>query len=144
MGRSIIIAHAMDFIFLFFFIFLLAYSVQILVFPSPAVTTLNKIFSVTIGGRPDTKPGDHDTPNAHIRQFIVSYHMWGPGHTWLQTTLEGLVTTLHVFGGVSGRPSDTSVWSLTISWSRLLARDHVWSGRWLLLCVIGTYVDCMV
>ena len=30
------------------------------------------------------------------------------------------------FGGVLGRPSDTFLWALPISWSRLLAR--VWSG----------------
>ena len=29
--------------------------------------------------------------------------------------------TLHDFGGVLGRPRDTFIWALTISWSRLLA-----------------------
>ena len=41
-------------------------------------------------------------------------------YTW------GSVTALHDFGGVLGRPLNTFVWALTISWSRLLA--HVWSG----------------
>jgi hypothetical protein len=36
------------------------------------------------------------------------------------------VTTLHDFGGESGRPLDTFFRALTISWSWLLAR--VWSG----------------
>ena len=31
-------------------------------------------------------------------------------------------TTLHDVGGVLGRPLDTFLWALTISWSRLLAR----------------------
>ena len=26
-------------------------------------------------GRPNTKPGDHDTPNAHDRRFILFYHL---------------------------------------------------------------------
>ena len=33
----------------------------------------------------------------------------------------GSVTTLHDFEGVSGRPLDTFLWALTISWSRLVA-----------------------
>ena len=41
------------------------------------------------------------------------------------------VTTPHDFGGVLGRPLDTSVWALTSSWSWLLA--CVWSGPKLLL-----------
>ena len=36
------------------------------------------------------------------------------------------MTALHDFGGVVGRPLDTFIWALTISWSWLLA--HVWSG----------------
>ena len=48
------------------------------------------------------------------RSHMASHHTWGP------------VTTLHAFGGVLGRPLDTFVWAVTISWSRLLAR--VWSG----------------
>ena len=54
-------------------------------------------------GRPHTKPGDHGTPNAHDRWFILLYHVWGPAwtksieiafdwgpnHKWLHTTLEG-------------------------------------------------------
>jgi hypothetical protein len=31
-----------------------------------------------LGGRPHTKPGDHDTPNAHNRWFILFYHVRGP------------------------------------------------------------------
>ena len=31
-----------------------------------------------LGGRPNTKPGDHGTPNAHNRWFILFYHVWGP------------------------------------------------------------------
>jgi hypothetical protein len=31
-----------------------------------------------LGGRPNTKPGDHGTPNGHNRWFILFYHVWGP------------------------------------------------------------------
>ena len=93
-----------------------------------------------LGGRSNTKLGDHGTPNAHNRWFILFYHVWGPAwieihwnSIWLRARSHmtshytwGSVTTLHDFGGVLGRPLDTFVWALTISWSRLLAR--VWSG----------------
>jgi hypothetical protein len=92
------------------------------------------------GGRPNTKPGDHGTPNAHNYWFILFYHVRGPAwieshwdSIWLRAWSQmashypwGSVTTLHDFGGVLGQPSDTFFWSLTSSWSRLLA--CVWSG----------------
>ena len=96
-----------------------------------------------LGGRPNTKPGDHGTPNAHNRWFILFYHVWGPAwieihwnSIWLRARSHmtshytwGSVTTLHDFGGVLGWPLDTFFWALTISWSWLLAR--VW--RWPLM-----------
>ena len=94
-----------------------------------------------LGGRPNTKPWDHGTPNAHNRWFFLLYHVWGP--TWIEIHWNsirlrtqshmashytwGPVTTSIDFGGVLGRPLDTIFWALTISWSRLLAR--VWSGH---------------
>ena len=56
-----------------------------------------------LGGRPNTKPGDHGTLNAHNLWFFLLYHMWGPAwieihwnniwlrapYMWLHTTLEG-------------------------------------------------------
>jgi hypothetical protein len=35
-----------------------------------------------LGGRSNTKPGDHGTPNTHNRWFILFYHVWGP--TWME------------------------------------------------------------
>ena len=35
-----------------------------------------------LGGRPDTKPGDHATLNAHTHWFILCYHVWGP--LWIE------------------------------------------------------------
>ena len=96
-----------------------------------------------LGGRSNTKPGDHGTLNAHNCWFILFYHVWGPAwieihwnSIWLRARSHmtshytwGSVTTLHDFGGVLGRPLDTFFWALTISWSRLLAR--VWSDPYL-------------
>jgi hypothetical protein len=57
-----------------------------------------------LGGRSNTKAGDHGIPNAHNCWFILFYHVWGPAwieihwnsiwlrtlnHIWLHTTLEG-------------------------------------------------------
>ena len=100
---------------------------------------LNYFQKPPLGGRPNTKPGDHGTPNAHNRWFILFYHVWGPAwieihwnSIWLRARSHmtshytwGSVTTLHDFGGVLGQPLDTFFWALTISWSQLLA--HVWS-----------------
>ena len=89
------------------------------------------------GGMPNTKPGDHGTPNAPNNcWFILFYHVWGPiwikihwNSIWLRAWsrmtshfTRGSVTTLHDFGGVLGWPLDTFFWALTISWSWLLAR----------------------
>ena len=69
------------------------------------VSRLLGLFSYPpLGGRPNTKPGDHGTPNAHNCWFILVYHGWGPneltiieiiygwgsGHAWLHTAREGL------------------------------------------------------
>jgi hypothetical protein len=44
----------------------------------------------------------------------------------LHHTRASVTTLLHGVGAVLGRPLDTFIWALTITWSRLLAR--VWSG----------------
>ena len=77
-------------------------------------------------GRPNTKPGDYGTPNAHNHWFILFYHgmrtrAWIKIHwnsiwlrTWSHMTSHdtwGSVTTLHDFGGVLGRPLDTLFWA---------------------------------
>ncbi len=74
-----------------------------------------------LASKPNTKPGDHGTPNAHNFSFILFYHVWGPAwieiywnSIWLRARSHmtshytwGSVTTLHDFGGVLGRPLDT-------------------------------------
>ena len=67
-----------------------------------------------LGGRPNTNPGDHGTPNAHNRWFILFYHAWGPAwieilwnniwlRAWSHMTPHSTwksVTTPHEVGGV--------------------------------------------
>jgi hypothetical protein len=93
-----------------------------------------------LGGRFNTKPGGHGTPNAHNHWFILFYHVWGSAlieihwnsiwlRAWSHRTSHytwGSMTTLHDFGGVLGRPLDTFFWALTISWSWLLGRVWKW------------------
>jgi hypothetical protein len=93
-----------------------------------------------LGGRSNTNLGDLSTPNTHNCWFVLFYHAWGPmwiGIHWISIWLRdrlhmtshytwGSVTTPLEFGNVLGRPLDTFLRALTISWSRLLA--CVWSG----------------
>ena len=93
-----------------------------------------------LGGRPNTKRGDHGTLNARNRWFILFRHVWGPAWIeihwniiWLRTRLHmtshytwGSVTTRYDFGGVLGQPLNTFFWTFTTSWSQLLT--HVWNG----------------
>ena len=95
-----------------------------------------------LGGMPNTKLGDHGTPNADDCWFILLYHVWRPAWMeihWNSIRLRarshmtshytwGSVTTLHDFGGVLGWPLGTFFWALTISWSRLLARVGSYNG----------------
>ena len=74
-----------------------------------------------LGGRSNTKSGDHGTPNGHNRWFILCYHVWGAAwikiywnSIWLRARSHmssrytwGPVTTLHDFKGVLGQPLDT-------------------------------------
>ena len=83
-----------------------------------------------LGGRVNTKPGDHGTLNAHNCWFILFYQVWGP--SWLEIHWNNIRlrarshVTSHcmILEVVLGQPLDTFLWALTISWSRLLAR--VW------------------
>ena len=89
-----------------------------------------------LGGRPNTKLGDHGTPNTHNRWFILFYHVREPAcieihwnGIWLRAQAHmashytwGSMTTQHDVGDVLGWPLDTFFRAITISWSRLLAR----------------------
>ena len=83
------------------------------------------------GGRPNTKPGDHDTLHAHNYWFTLFYHVWGPAwieihwiSMWLRVrshmtshTLQGPWLHYMILEVLLGRPLDTFFWALIISWS---------------------------
>jgi hypothetical protein len=101
--------------------------------------TWTDLKKLSLGGRPNTKPGDHGNPNAHNRWLILFYHVCGPAWIeidWNSILVEGLITygfTLHSrirdhitwFWRCVGTTFGHFLWALTISWSRLLA--CVWS-----------------
>jgi hypothetical protein len=89
----------------------------------------------SLGRKPDTKLGDHDTPNAHNSWFVLFYHAWGP--TWIEIHWDsiwlrvwshmilhytwGSVTTLDGFG-----VSWDNLWTLSFGLSQF--HGH---GSWL-------------
>ena len=94
-----------------------------------------------LGGRPNTNPGDHGTPNAHNCWFMLFYHVWGPhvdrvsieiafgwgvGYIWIQTTLRGPWPHYMIWEVCWDMPLDTFFWALIISRSRLVARGIEW------------------
>ena len=76
----------------------------------------------TLGGRPNTNPGDHGTPKSHNHWFIIFHHVRGPvwigfhwNSIWLRTQTHMTshynswpLTTLQNFGSVLEWPLDTS------------------------------------
>ena len=90
--------------------------------------TWNTFEQPPLGGRSNTKLGDHGISNAHNGLFIIFYHVWRPAWVeihWNSILLRtqshmtshytwGSVTTLHEFEVVLGRPDDTFFWALTI------------------------------
>ena len=98
-----------------------------------------------LGGRPNTKPGDHGTLKSHDRWLIILYHVWGPHiieigfgwDTWSRMTShytwEPVITLLDSRSALR-RPLDIFFWTLTISWSQLLAQLPVPGKR---LGIIG-------
>ena len=101
---------------------------------------LDCVQKLPFGGRLNTNPGDHGTPNVYKFWFILFYQVWRSAwieihwnNIWLRVISHmtsqytwGSMTTLRDFGGVLSWPLNTFIWTLTISRSRLLAR--VWSG----------------
>jgi hypothetical protein len=64
------------------------------------------------GGRPNTKPEDHGTPNAHNRWLILFYHVWRPAwieipwnDIWLRA--QSHMTSLLEFEGILWLSLDT-------------------------------------
>jgi hypothetical protein len=93
-----------------------------------------------LGGRPNTKSGDHNTPNARNHWFSLFYHVWKP--TWIETHWNSIwlrarshvashytwvsMTTLHDL-----EVSWDGLWTLSLELSQL--RGH---GSWLVCDVV--------
>ena len=102
---------------------------------------LNYFQQPSLGGRFNVKPGDHGTPNAYNRWFILFYHAWGPAwieiHSnsiWLRTRSHDF--TLHL--GVRDRTTwfwrclGTAFGHFLLGSQNSMVTDgslaHVWSG----------------
>ena len=95
------------------------------------------------GGRLNSKPGDHGTPNAQNRCYILFYHVWGPTCIeihWNSILVEGPVTyDFTIYSRVRDHTmwfrKRLNLWTLsfglfTNSWSRLLACAQSAHSRW--------------
>ena len=69
-------------------------------------------------GRSNTKPGDHGTPNAHNRWFILFYHVWGPAWIKIYRNNFWLRTQSHMTSHYTWR-SVTTRHNLEVSWDGL-------------------------
>ena len=79
---------------------------------------LDYFWKSSLGGRPNTKPGDHGTPNVHNRWFILFYHMWG--HTWIEIHWNSiwLKTRSHMTSHYTWG-HDHTTWFLEVCWDDL-------------------------
>ena len=107
---------------------------------------LNYFQKPSLGGRPNTNPGDHGTPNAHNHSFILFYHVWrptwtivhwnnigwGPGHIRLHTTLESPWPHYMILGVCWG-----GLWTLSFGLSQF--HGH---GSWLVWEVALSFLAC--
>ena len=73
-----------------------------------------------LGGRSNTKPGDHGTSNAHNRWFIVFYHVWGPA--WID--IHGNSIWLRAWSHM------TSHTTLESPWPHCMTLEVSWNGLW--------------
>ena len=74
---------------------------------------LNCFQKLPLGGRPNTKSGDHGTPNAQNCSFILFDHVWGPARIeiywnsiWLRACSR--MTSHYIWGSVNMNVSDSS------------------------------------
>ena len=75
-----------------------------------------------LGGRPNTKLGEHGTLNAHNRWFVLFYHAWGP--VWIKFHWNGI--WLRAWSRMTSHYTWGSVTNTTWLWR------CVWDGLWTL------------
>ena len=59
-----------------------------------------------LGGRPNTKPRDHGTPNAQNHWCILCYHMWRPA--WIEIHWNSILSAQNPHSCVRPSPSGCS------------------------------------
>ena len=79
-----------------------------------------------LGSRPITKPGDHDTPKAHNRWFIIIYHVRGP--TWIETHWSSI--WLRARSHMTSHYTRRSVTTLESPWPHYMILKVCWDGLW--------------
>ena len=100
-----------------------------------------------LGGRPNTKRGDHGTLNAHNRWFILFYHLWGPA--WIEThwTNVRLRIRSHMTSQYTWESRDHTTWCwrcVEMAFRRfLLALSISWSRSWL-VCEVALWASCAI
>ena len=91
--------------------------------------------------RPNTKLGDHGTPNTHNRWLVIFYHVWGPtwikihsNSIWLRT--RSWITSRYTWESLTYMILEVcwdGLWTLSFGLSQFHGHDswllaHVWSG----------------
>ena len=96
-----------------------------------------------LGGRPNTKPDDHGTPNAHNHWYILFYHVWRPA--WIEIHSNGIwLRSLVTYGfTLHSRVRDHTTWSFGGVLDNLLRLSFRLSqfhghGSWL-VCEVALY-----
>ena len=73
-----------------------------------------------LGSRLNRKLGDHGTPNAHNRRFILFYHAWGPSWIEIRWNSNWLRARLHM------------TWGSHCTWPHYMILEVCWDCLWTL------------
>jgi hypothetical protein len=71
---------------------------------------LDRFQKPPLGGRPNTTPGDHGTPNAHNRWFTLLYHAWRPTGIKIHWNSIWLRARSHMTSQLYSRLRDHTTW----------------------------------
>ena len=112
-----------------------------------------------LGGRPNTKPGDHGNPKYHNHCIIIIFIMyedlawidlywnsiwlWGQSHMILHYNW-GSVTTLHDFGSVLGQSLDTHSFMVTTPGFCVKWPWAWWVSNSSTILLCGDYTKCCI
>ena len=100
-----------------------------------------------LGGRANTKSGDHDTPNTHSYWFVLVYHVWGPAWIKIHWNNIWLRAQSHMTSHYTWVFVITPTWHLKVPWYNLYTLSFALSqfhghGSWLVCEVAFTLWSC--